>query len=218
MYPDPFYRNAPYRAPAFPPRIPPTPFRSPGFPSPGLFGGGRPPRVGFPSFGAPGFGFPGGGRFPGTGYPGPGMPGPGIPGVATDIAAGAANVAGAADVAGAAAATGAAGAAGAAGVASLLAPGRLEQFLQSTGQFMKIAQTYAPYVQQAVPMFKNIPALFRLYKGFQNAPNANEQPASSKGPAKRPATTEEFSKSVKQPKRSTDYSTKPSLPKIYQPE
>ena len=205
MYPNPFYRNVPYRVPAIPPRIPPVPFRSPGFPGPGFFGGRVPgpgiPRSGFPGGGAPGFGFPGG-RFSGGGFP---PPGPGIPSAAADVAAGAAGVAGAAEVA---------GAAGAAGISSLLAPGRIDQFLQSTGQFMKTAQTYAPYVQQAVPMFKNIPALFRLYKGFQNAPNASEKSASPKGSSK----SDTFSKSAKQPKRSADYSTKPSLPKIYQPE
>ena len=99
-------------------------------------------------------------------------------------------------------------------VTPTMAPSKIEQFLQSTGQFMKTAQTYAPYVQQAVPMFKNIPALFRLYKGFQNAPNASEKSASPKGSSK----SDTFSKSAKQPKRSADYSTKPSLPKIYQPE
>ena len=202
MYPNPFYRNVPYRVPAIPPRIPPVPFRSPGFPGPGFFGGRVPgpgiPRSGFPGGGAPGFGFPGG-RFSGGGFP---PPGPGIPSAAADVAAGVAGAAGAAEVA------------GAAGISSLLAPGRIDQFLQSTGQFMKTAQTYAPYVQQAVPMFKNIPALFRLYKGFQNAPNASEKSASPKGSSK----SDTFSKSAKQPKRSADYSTKPSLPKIYQPE
>ena len=198
MYPNPFYRNVPYRVPVIPPRIPPVPFRSPGYPSPGLFGG-RAPRAGYSGVGAPGFGFPGS-RFSGAGIPGPGIPGP-----AADVAAGVAGAAGAAEVA---------GAAGAAGISSLLAPGRIDQFLQSTGQFMKTAQTYAPYVQQAVPMFKNIPALFRLYKGFQNAPNASEKSASPKVPSK----SDTFSKSAKQPKRSADYSTKPSLPKIYQPE
>ncbi|MGM9944611.1 MAG: VrrA/YqfQ family protein [Lysinibacillus sp.] len=210
MYPNPFYRNVPYRAPAIPPRIPPVPFRSPGYPSPGFFGGRAPgagiPRAGFPRFGAPGFGFPGG-RFSRAGFPGTGLPG-----AAADVAAGAASVAGVAEAAGAAEVAGAA--AGAAGVSSLLAPARIEQFLQSTGQFMKTAQTYAPYVQQAVPMFKNIPALFRLYKGFQNAPDANRKSTSSKSSAK----SDTFSKPDKQPKRSADYSTKPSLPKIYQPE
>ena len=200
MYPNPFYRNVPYRVPVIPPRIPPVPFRSPGYPSPGLFGG-RAPRAGYSGVGAPGFGFPGS-RFSGGGFS---PPGPGIPSAAADVAAGVAGAAGAAEVA---------GAAGAAGISSLLAPGRIDQFLQSTGQFMKTAQTYAPYVQQAVPMFKNIPALFRLYKGFQNAPNASEKSTSPKGSSK----SDTFSKSAKQPKRSADYSTKPSLPKIYQPE
>ena len=200
MYPNPFYRNVPYRVPAIPPRIPPVPFRSPGYPSPGLFGG-RAPRAGYPGVGAPGFGFPGS-RFSGGGFP---PPGPGIPSAAADVAAGVAGAAGAAEVA---------GAAGAAGISSLLAPGRIDQFLQSTGQFMKTAQTYAPYVQQAVPMFKNIPALFRLYKGFQNAPNANEKTKPPKSSAKPDA----FPKPTKQPRPREDYSTKPSLPKIYQPE
>lgn len=204
MYPNPFYRNVPYRAPVFPPRMPPVPYRAPGFPGPGFFGGRVPgaglPRAGFPGGGAPGFGFPGG-RFPGAGFPPP-PPGPGIPSAAANVAAGAAEAAG---VAGAAA-----------GASSILAPGRIEQFLQSTGQFMKTAQTYAPYVQQAVPMFKNIPALFRLYKGFQNAPNTNERPSPPRSSAKPDASPKPAKQS--QPKPREDYSTKPSLPKIYQPE
>lgn len=207
MYPNPFYRNVPYRVPAIPPRIPPVPYRSPGFPSPGLFGG-RVPRAGFPRFSAPGFGFPGG-RFSGAGFPGTGLPS-----AAANVATGAADMAaGASSVAGAVGAAEVAGAAGAAGASSLLAPARIEQFLQSTGQFMKTAQTYAPYVQQAVPMFKNIPALFRLYKGFQNAPNANSKTTSSRGKSRSGSSSE----STKQ-QNSIDYTTKPSLPKIYQPE
>lgn len=196
MYPNPFYRNVPYRVPAIPPRIPPAPFRSPGFPTPGLFGG-RGPGGGLPRFGLPGIGVPGA-RFPGAGVPGASIP--------DAVAAGAA---GATEAAAATAAT-------ATGVSSLLAPAKIEQFLQSTGQFMKTAQTYAPYVQQAVPMFKNIPALFRLYKGFQNAPNANGKSAPSRSRSR--SRSSSSSEPPKPPKSTVDYTPKPSLPKIYQPE
>ena len=203
MYPNPFYRNVPYRVPAIPPRIPPTPFRSPGLPTPGLFGG-RAPGAGLPRFGFPGVGAPGV-RFPGAGVPGANIP--------DAVAAGAA---GATEAAAATAAT----AATATGVSSLLAPAKIEQFLQSTGQFMKTAQTYAPYVQQAVPMFKNIPALFRLYKGFQNAPNASGKSAPSRGRGRgRSRSGSDSPSEPPKPQKSTvDYTPKPSLPKIYQPE
>lgn len=51
-------------------------------------------------------------------------------------------------------AAGAVGAAGALGQQEQPPHHRIEQFLQSTGQFMQTAQTYAPYVQQAMPMLK----------------------------------------------------------------
>ncbi|WP_431029773.1 VrrA/YqfQ family protein [Lysinibacillus sp. LZ02] len=132
------------------------------------------------------FGMPGGGA---------GLPRPPVPPVPLGAPGAPAAAAAAAAVAGAGA-----------------VPSRIEQFLQSTGQLMKTAQTYAPYVQQAMPMFKNLPALMKLYKGFQNMPDMQQSTGSAS-----PPKSEGFVESSQKPKRSTDYTTKPSLPKIYQP-
>lgn len=89
-------------------------------------------------------------------------------------------------------------------VTPAIAPSKIEQFLQSTGQFMKTAQTYAPYVQQAMPMIKSLPALISLYKGFQDSPTVEDRP-------KRQPKKANYA-----PER-TPIKSKPSLPKIYQP-
>ncbi|MEG0451210.1 MAG: VrrA/YqfQ family protein [Lysinibacillus sp.] len=52
------------------------------------------------------------------------------------------------------------------------APSRISSFLQSADSLFNSAKTYTPYIQQAMPMMKNIPALFKMYKGFQGLPDA----------------------------------------------
>ncbi len=87
-------------------------------------------------------------------------------------------------------------------------PGKMESFLQQTSQFMKTAQTYAPYVQQAMPMIRNLPALLQLYKGFQQMPSqapSEPSPPRSRAPRQAAAPTPE------------PLQSRPSLPKIYQP-
>ena len=38
--------------------------------------------------------------------------------------------------------------------------------------FLNTAQQFAPVVQQFAPMVQNLPAMWRLYKGFQSLPSA----------------------------------------------
>lgn len=75
------------------------------------------------------------------------------------------NFAGAAEATGAAAAVGGAGALG--GFA------KIEQYLNTADQLFNTAQKFTPMVKQISPMFQNLPALYRLYKGFRSIPNAN---------------------------------------------
>lgn len=63
------------------------------------------------------------------------------------------------------------------------APNKLTQFLQTTEQFMKTAQNYQPYIQQARPLLKNLPAMWNLYKGFTGT-SENKQSINSKRPLK----------------------------------
>lgn len=83
---------------------------------------------------------------------------------------------------------------------------RLDQFLQTTDKLMKTAEQYGPYVQQAMPLMRNLPALYNIYKGFKSIPNEENSGPAPVAPS--PSRRE-------QPIQS--YEQRPSLPKIYQP-
>ncbi len=172
--------------------------------NPGFFQGNPfnrvPPNIPIPQQGIPGSqGFQGFQGFQGQGIPGgqnfQDFQGQGIPG--------------------AAAATAAAGAAGAAAAGAT--PFRLDQFMNQAGQFVQSAQKYAPMIQQARPMLKNLPALWRLYKGFNSTPSAGEEQA-VRSSRTQERSEESRSRSSRSSTRSTfNEETRPSIPKIYQP-
>jgi len=49
---------------------------------------------------------------------------------------------------------------------------RIEQYLQTADRFLSTAQQITPMVKQVAPMVQNIPALWKIYRGFQNMPDA----------------------------------------------
>ena len=49
--------------------------------------------------------------------------------------------------------------------------GRTMSYLQTADKFINTAQQLTPMFRQWAPMIQNVPALFRLYRGFQAAPN-----------------------------------------------
>jgi len=49
---------------------------------------------------------------------------------------------------------------------------RMEQYLQTADRFLSTAQQITPMVKQVAPMVQNIPALLKIYRGFQNTPDA----------------------------------------------
>lgn len=51
---------------------------------------------------------------------------------------------------------------------------KLQSFMDTANRFLATAQSFQPLVQQATPMFRNLPALWRLYKGFQGLPKASD--------------------------------------------
>lgn len=51
-------------------------------------------------------------------------------------------------------------------------PNRLEQYMQTADRFLSTAQQLTPMVNKVAPMVQNIPALWKIYRGFQNMPNA----------------------------------------------
>ncbi|WP_248508889.1 YqfQ family protein [Sporosarcina sp. NCCP-2222] len=62
------------------------------------------------------------------------------------------------------------------GAAGQGAPGqntsKMEMYMQTANRFMNTAQQYAPLIQQFAPMIQNLPAMWKLYKGFQSIPSA----------------------------------------------
>lgn len=56
---------------------------------------------------------------------------------------------------------------------------KIDQYMQTANRFMNTAQQFAPLVQQFAPMVQNLPAMWKLYKGFQALPNADSNPSSA---------------------------------------
>ncbi|WP_049663214.1 VrrA/YqfQ family protein [Bacillus sp. FJAT-27231] len=54
-------------------------------------------------------------------------------------------------------------------------PINLQQMLANTQQVLKTVQQFGPIVQQYGPMVKNLPSMWRLYKGLKSLPNADEE-------------------------------------------
>jgi Sec-independent protein translocase protein TatA len=52
---------------------------------------------------------------------------------------------------------------------NVLNPGSINSFLNNTQQVLKTAQQVGPMVQQYGPMVKNLPAMWKLYRGFKDA-------------------------------------------------
>jgi len=51
-------------------------------------------------------------------------------------------------------------------------PSKMEQYLQTADRFLSTAQQFQPMVSKVAPMVQNIPALWKLYRGFQSTPSA----------------------------------------------
>ena len=58
------------------------------------------------------------------------------------------------------------------GPGSQQGPSKMEAYMQTANRFLNTAQQFAPVVQQFAPMVQNLPAMWRLYKGFQSLPPA----------------------------------------------
>ncbi|GIN89635.1 hypothetical protein J6TS1_22100 [Siminovitchia terrae] len=48
-------------------------------------------------------------------------------------------------------------------------PGGIQSFLNNTQQVLKTAQQIGPMVQQYGPLVRNLPAMWKLYKGFKDS-------------------------------------------------
>jgi len=65
---------------------------------------------------------------------------------------------------------------------------RMEQYLQTADRFLSTAQQITPMVKQVAPMVQNIPALWKIYRGFQNTPDATATSVASNIAASAPRT------------------------------
>ncbi|WP_390614502.1 VrrA/YqfQ family protein [Siminovitchia fortis] len=54
-------------------------------------------------------------------------------------------------------------------------PGGIQSFLNNTQQVLRTAQQIGPMVQQYGPLIRNLPAMWKLYKGFKDSPDDNEK-------------------------------------------
>ncbi|WP_052344370.1 VrrA/YqfQ family protein [Bacillus ndiopicus] len=87
-----------------------------------------------------------------------------------------------------------------------------ETFLQTANSFMNNAQKFTPYVQQAAPMIKNLPALWRMYRGFRNSSGE-----SSTVHAPHRDIENRVESRIESTRRQNERQTRPSVPRIYQP-
>ena len=76
-------------------------------------------------------------------------------------------------------ATRAFGSQNAAGGGSLLKtltnPSSINGFLANTQKVLNTAQQVGPMIQQYGPIVKNLPVMWKLYRGFKNAPDLTER-------------------------------------------
>ncbi|MGG0642862.1 VrrA/YqfQ family protein [Sporosarcina gallistercoris] len=79
-----------------------------------------------------------------------------------------------------------------------------EMYMETANRLMSTVQQYAPIVQQFAPMIQNIPAMWKLYRGFQSLPDAGAAGASVAATAARGAAP-------------VTSGPLPSVPKVFQP-
>lgn len=91
---------------------------------------------------------------------------------------------------------------------------KVGSFLQQANSLFNTAKTYTPYIQQAMPMVKNIPSLLKLYKGFQGLPSSGGGAAEAAGSDSKAAGSR---RSSRQSASFTPPEPLPSKPRIFQP-
>lgn len=101
-------------------------------------------------------------------------------------------------------------------------PSKIGSFLQQANSLFNSAKTYTPYIQQAMPMVKNIPSLLKLYKGFSGLPAAGAAAgaaaaATDAAAASNVAGSTRTRRSTQQSASTTPRQPLPSKPRIFQP-
>lgn len=102
-------------------------------------------------------------------------------------------------------------------------PDSLTGFLNNTQQVLKTAQSIGPMIQQYGPIVKNLPMMWKLYKGFKDLPSEE------KSEGEKPEMEEQSAPSAEEPKRKPQrkknviiepiaerkHHNGPSVPKLY---
>jgi hypothetical protein len=122
-----------------------------------------------------------------------------------------------------AAAPGAANAAGTGGfLKSIANPSNISGFLSNTQKMLNTAQQFGPMVQQYGPMVKNLPAMWKLYRGLKSSGSEDSEkqaPAETKKAATSPkmkmTDTAEAHPPSEAPKRAKAPGLGSSSPKLY---
>ncbi|WP_342432338.1 VrrA/YqfQ family protein [Neobacillus sp. FSL H8-0543] len=107
-------------------------------------------------------------------------------------------------------------------------PNGINGFLNNTQQILQHAQSLGPMIQQYGPLVKNLPAMWRLYKGLKDAPSAETAVEStSKDPEAKESVQSITTGKKKRPKKKTSTQVEAednkkqnshrgsSLPKLY---
>lgn len=85
-------------------------------------------------------------------------------------------------------------------------PAGISSFLNNTQQVIRTAQTFGPVIQQYGPIVKNIPAMWKIYRGFKNA-SADSDGGTKQEPDK---NVESSAKSIHAPGTTSVQKTKQS--------
>lgn len=72
---------------------------------------------------------------------------------------------------------------------TLTDPNALNGFLTNTQKVLNTAQQVGPMVQQYGPIVRNLPSLWKLYKGFKDLPSDSEENPSTEEATKEPKST-----------------------------
>jgi hypothetical protein len=91
---------------------------------------------------------------------------------------------------------------------------RTMSYLQTADKFLSTAQQLTPMVRQYAPMLQNVPALWKLYRGFQSAPNATA--AATNASAAGPPSISGAARAAASATTNAN-PTGASLPRIFQP-
>ncbi|MBM4762316.1 hypothetical protein GNT69_08395 [Bacillus sp. B15-48] len=87
---------------------------------------------------------------------------------------------------------------------SLTNPGTINGFLNNTQQILKTAQQVGPMIQQYGPLVKNLPAMWKLYRGFKDMPDSTDNDDEEKAKTKTSAAKQNHSSRIETESSTTE--------------